>query len=62
MDMKPILLPQGEMQARKAYDLKRRGFSAIEIAAAMGLREDRIGQLLRAPPARKPAVGARVEA
>jgi predicted transcriptional regulator len=58
MDMKPILLPQGELQARKAHELKRRGYSAAEIAAAMGLREARVGDLLRAAP-RKPAADAR---
>ena len=46
MDMKPILLPQGEVQARKARDLKRRGYSVAEIAAAMGIREDRAKELL----------------
>ena len=59
MDMKPILLPQGETQARKAYELKRRGYSTVEIAAAMGLREDRIGELLRAASALKPTAGTR---
>jgi hypothetical protein len=48
MDMKPILLPQAELQARKAHELKRRGYSVAQIAAAMGLREARVADLLRA--------------
>jgi hypothetical protein len=62
MDMKPILLPQGVLQARKALDLKHRGYSAAEIAATMGLRKERVDDLLRATVARKPAIGARARA
>jgi predicted transcriptional regulator len=47
MDMRPILLPQGELQARKAHELKRRGYSVAQIAATMGLREARVADLLR---------------
>ena len=47
MDMRPILLPQAELQARKAHELKRRGYSLAEIAAAMGLREAQVAELLR---------------
>ena len=47
MDMKPILLPQADLQARKAHELKHRGYNVGEIAAAMGLREDQVADLLR---------------
>jgi DNA-directed RNA polymerase specialized sigma24 family protein len=46
MDIKPILLPQGERLIRKAHELKRRGYSAAQIAAAMGLREAQVNDLL----------------
>jgi DNA-binding CsgD family transcriptional regulator len=46
MDIKPILLPQGERLVRKAHELKRRGYSAAQIAAAMGLREAQVSGLL----------------
>jgi predicted transcriptional regulator len=59
MDMKPILLPRAEIEARKARELKRRGYSAAEIAAAMGLRQDRVSELLRAAAGKKPADEAR---
>jgi hypothetical protein len=47
MDMKPTLLPLGELQLRKARELKERGYTPTEIAAAMGLRSDRVDELLR---------------
>jgi hypothetical protein len=62
MDMRPTLLPQGEVQARKARELKRRGYSAAEIAAAMGVRKTRVEDLLRAAAAHKPAAEQRPEA
>ena len=58
MDMKPILLPRGEVEARKARELKRRGLSAAEIAEAMGLRKERVNDLLRLPAERKPETRA----
>jgi orotate phosphoribosyltransferase-like protein len=59
MDMKPIVLTQDELQARKARELKHRGYSAAEIADAMGLRKDRVNDLLRVAAPRKPAAEAR---
>jgi hypothetical protein len=59
MDMKPILLPQRELQARKARELKRRGYSIAQIAATMGLREARLADLLGTAAVRKPAAGTR---
>jgi hypothetical protein len=59
MDMRPILLPQRELQARKARELKRRGYGMAQIAATMGLREARVADLLGAAAARKPAAGTR---
>jgi predicted XRE-type DNA-binding protein len=53
MDMKPTLLPRGEMEARKARELKRRGLNPAEIAEAMGLRKERINDLLRLPHEKK---------
>jgi predicted XRE-type DNA-binding protein len=58
MDMKPTLLTQGEMEARKARELKRRGLSPAEIAEAMGLRKERVNELLRLPAERKPEARA----
>ena len=62
MDMRPILLPQGEVEARKARELKRRGYSATEIAEAMGLRKARVSDLLHIKEDRKPRQEARAEA
>jgi orotate phosphoribosyltransferase-like protein len=59
MDMKPTLLPRGEMEARKARELKRRGLNPAEIAEAMGLRKERVNELLRLPAERKPEARAR---
>jgi orotate phosphoribosyltransferase-like protein len=55
MDMRPILLPQHELQTRKARALKARGLAADDIAAAMGLPKDQVGELLGE---RKPAASA----
>ena len=54
MGIKPILLPHSEQQARKARDLKKRGYSTADIAAAMGLREAQVSTLLRETSDRKP--------
>ena len=61
MDMRPILLPQAELQARKAHELKRRGYKVADIAAAMGLREALVADLLRAA-IHKSAAEARLRA
>ncbi|CAH2600840.1 conserved protein of unknown function [Rhodovastum atsumiense] len=50
MDIRPILLPQAERQARKAKELKSRGYDPDEIAAAMGLRTEIVAELLDQPP------------
>ena len=58
MDMRPSVLPQREVQARKAAELAGRGYSAAEIAAALGLRENRIDDLLHDSKVRKQSARA----
>ena len=53
MDMRPILLTRSEWETRKARELKRRGYSAGEIAEAMGMRKERVHELLRTQAERK---------
>jgi hypothetical protein len=59
MDMKPILLPQHELQARKIRDLRTRGYSDTQIADALGLNPVRLAALLGSmKPAAAPAAKA----
>ncbi len=46
MDLKPSLLPLRERQVRKALALRERGLPLAEIAAAMGLRQAEVRDLL----------------
>jgi len=56
MDIKPILLPQSEHQARKGRDLRKRGYSDADIADALGLSAAKVAALLGpAKVAGKPA-------